>query len=73
MLGASGARALAASHGWKLPLAEDRDGALANLYGVAVCPQIVYLRAGGVVNGVSIGEVGRAELNRSLRELSGQG
>jgi len=67
------ARALAASHGWKLPLAEDRDGALANLYGVAVCPQIVYLRAGGVVNGVSIGEVDRAELSRSLRDLSGQG
>ena len=69
----AGARALAASHGWKLPLAEDRDGALANLYGVAVCPQIVYLRAGGVISGVSIGEVGRAELSRSLRELSGQG
>ena len=69
----AGARALAASHGWKLPLAEDRDGALANLYGVAVCPQIVYLRPGGVISGVSIGEVGRAELSRSLRELSEQG
>ncbi len=65
------AQALAARHGWKIPVAEDRDGALANLYGVAVCPQIVYLRAGGVVDGVSVGELDDAELNSRLRALTG--
>jgi peroxiredoxin len=69
----SEAQKLVANHGWKIPVAEDRDGALANLYGVAVCPQIVYLRAGGVVDGVSVGEVSGAELNSRLRALEGSG
>ncbi len=69
----SEARALVASHGWKIPVAEDRDGALANLYGVAVCPQIVYLKAGGVVAGVTVGGVSGAELNRQLRALERTG
>lgn len=69
----SEAQKLVADHGWKIPVAEDRDGALANLYGVAVCPQIVYLRAGGVVDGVSVGEVDDAELNSRLRALEGSG
>jgi hypothetical protein len=67
----SQSRALVASHRWKIPVAEDRDGALANLYGVAVCPQIVYIRAGGVVDGVTVGELGGGELNRQLRALEG--
>ncbi len=67
----SQARALLASHAWRVPVAEDRDGALANLYGVAVCPQIVYLRSGGTVDAVSVGEVGDLELNRRLRALEG--
>ena len=67
------ARALLASHAWSVPVAEDRDGALANLYGVAVCPQIVYLRAGGTVDAVSVGEVGADELSRRLRALEGSG
>ncbi len=69
----SEAQRLVAARGWKIPVAEDRDGALANLYGVAVCPQIVYLRAGGVVDGVSVGEVGGADLNSRLRALEGAG
>ena len=69
----SQARALVASHGWRVPVAEDRDGALANLYGVAVCPQIVYLSAGGTVDAVGVGEVGADELNRRLRAIAGSG
>ncbi len=69
----SEAQKLVADHRWTIPVAEDRDGALANLYGVAVCPQIVYLRAGGVVDGVSVGEVSGAELNSRLRALEGAG
>lgn len=67
----SQSRALVASHGWKIPVAEDRDGALANLYGVAVCPQIVYLRASGIVEAVTVGQPSGAELARQLRALEG--
>ncbi|CAB4347029.1 unannotated protein [freshwater metagenome] len=65
------ARRLAASHRWKIPLGEDRDGALANLYGVAVCPQTVYLRAGGVVDAVSVGESDPSALDARLSALIG--
>lgn len=67
----SAARALAARHRWKVALANDRDGALANLYGVAVCPQIVYLKPGGTVAGVGIGQVNASQLKARFGELSG--
>lgn len=67
----SAARELVARHAWSVPVAEDRDGALANLYGVAVCPQIVYLRAGGTVDAVSVGEITANELNQRLQALEG--
>ena len=35
--------------GWRFPVGYDRDGALANLYGVAVCPQITLADRGGRV------------------------
>ena len=67
------ARALLAAHRWRVPVAQDRDGALANLYGVAVCPQIVYLSRGGVVDAVSVGTVSAAELQRRLAAISEAG
>ncbi len=33
-------RRLVERHRWSFPVAQDRDGILANLYAVAVCPQI---------------------------------
>jgi peroxiredoxin len=35
-------RTLIRRHGWTFPIAYDHDGAVANLYGVAVCPTIVF-------------------------------
>lgn len=64
------ARALVGRRGWRAPVAWDRDGVLANLYGVAVCPQVVYLEEGGRVEQVSIGDVPPAEVRDDLRRLS---
>lgn len=56
-------------HGWRFPVAHDRDAVLGNLYGVAVCPQITYLLPGGDVQGTTVGELSTAELTVRLREL----
>jgi hypothetical protein len=62
-------RALVREHGWRFPVAWDRDGILANLYGVAVCPQLTYALAGGVVQDTSVGELDDAALDRRLAAL----
>jgi hypothetical protein len=43
------ARRLVASKGLRFPVGYDRDGALANVYSVAACPQITLAYPGGVV------------------------
>lgn len=45
-----------AGRGWTFPVGYDHDGVLANLYSVAICPQLTYIRRGGVVAGTSFGE-----------------
>jgi len=50
-------------HGWDFPVGWDRDGVLANLYGVAVCPHITYARWPGRVHGTNLGTVTRRELD----------
>ena len=37
--------------GWSIPVGYDHDGAVANLYGVAVCPTMTFARRGGEVAG----------------------
>ncbi len=48
-------RTLVRSHGWTFPVAADTDGAVANLYGVAVCPTVVLAYRGGRVRETAIG------------------
>jgi hypothetical protein len=48
-------RKLARSHRWTFPLAQDRDGAVANLYGIAVCPTVVLAARGGRVKETLLG------------------
>jgi len=62
-------RALVRRHRWGFPVAYDHDGILANLYGVAVCPQVTYALPGGRVTTTTIGELGRAGLERQLAAL----
>jgi peroxiredoxin len=68
-------RALVRRHGWTLPVAQDRDGAVANLYGVAVCPTVVFAARGGRVRSTALGgEVtSAAALARRVRALAGGG
>jgi hypothetical protein len=51
----STARALVRKHRWTIPVAYDSDGAIQQLYGVAVCPLIEVARRGGRVAARLIG------------------
>lgn len=64
-------RALVRRHGWRFPVAQDRDGAVGNLYGVAVCPAVVLAHRGGVVMRTALGtpQTKPAALERAVRRL----
>ena len=55
--------------GWELPVGYDHDGAVANAYAVAVCPQITFARRGGEVVRTTFGSQGEAELSAIIEEL----
>jgi len=65
-------RRLVRARGWTFPVAYDRDGAVANLYGIAVCPTVVFVRAGGRVADVTLGDgtLATGRLERDVRRLS---
>lgn len=56
---------------WGFPVAEDRDGAVANVYGVAICPTVVLAWRGGIVLRTALGseETTPAALERAVRRL----
>jgi thiol-disulfide isomerase/thioredoxin len=64
-------RAAVQKHGWRFPVAQDRDGAVANLYGVAICPTVVLAHRGGIVLRTALGsdETTPAALERGVRRL----
>jgi hypothetical protein len=47
--------ALVRSHHWTIPVAYDRDGSIASLYAVAVCPMVELAYRGGIVKDRLIG------------------
>ncbi len=63
-------RDLISGRGWTFPVGFDHDGVLANLYSVAICPQVTFLRRGGRVAGTTFGEVGAGELRRRIDALA---
>jgi hypothetical protein len=67
-----GLRRTIRSHAWGFPVGYDRDGVLANLYGVAVCPQITLADRGGKIRQTLIGSgsTDEAHLRRALDALA---
>jgi hypothetical protein len=64
-------RDLVRKRGWSFPVAHDRDGAVANIYGVAVCPTVVLAHRGGEVMESALGDevATPARLARKVRKL----
>jgi len=62
-------RRLVRTRRWGFPVALDRDGAVANRYGVAVCPTIVLAYRGGEVMETVLGEASGRALERRVRAL----
>lgn len=63
------ARKLVREHRWGFPVAFDRDGGVANVYGVAVCPELVFAYPGGIVRDTGIGEGLATDLERRVGGL----
>jgi hypothetical protein len=62
---------LTREHGWRFPVAVDRDLSVFNLYRVAVCPTTVFAFAGGKVERTSIKPLSQAEVAAGLRAVGG--
>lgn len=60
---------LVRSRRWGFPVAYDRDGVLANLYGVAVCPHLTFALPGGTVRDTVLGEQDARALERRFTDL----
>ena len=60
---------LVRSRRWGFPVAYDRDGVLANLYGVAVCPHLTFALPGGTVRATVLGEQDARALERRFTDL----
>lgn len=63
------ARQLVTEHGWKFPMAVDRDGAVSRVYGVGVGPTIFFAYPGGVLGETALGELDQEALERRVRNL----
>jgi hypothetical protein len=61
--------AIVRRHGWKLPVAYDHDGAIANAFAVAICPTITFARRGGEVANTTLGTASEAEIAADIRRI----
>jgi hypothetical protein len=62
-------RRLVQARGWQQPVGVDRDGAVANLYGIGGCPTTIFARAGGEVVDTKLGNLTEDELRRRAAAL----
>jgi AhpC/TSA family len=65
------AAALVRTHGWTIPVAYDRDGAIGDLYGVGVCPMVELAYRGGIVKDRLVSDtwLATAALGAKVRQL----
>jgi len=58
-------------HGWRLPVGQDADGAVSNIYRVGVCPTVAFVYPGGILRGASVGseELDRGALADQVERL----
>jgi hypothetical protein len=57
-------------HGWGFPVGYDRDGAVANVYGVGGCPTLTFAYPGRKVQSSATGTLGAAALDRRMAALA---
>lgn len=62
-------RRLVRTHRWTFPVGWDRDGALANVYHVQICPQMTFAHRGGRVAQTTFGTLDSGTLARELARL----
>jgi hypothetical protein len=62
-------RRTVSERGWRLPVGYDHDGAVANLYGVAVCPTVTFAARGGEVAGTAVEFLGERALAARVTAL----
>jgi hypothetical protein len=62
-------RELVRERGWGMPVGFDRDGAVAALYRVGLCPTFAYAYPGGTLQSASFGELGVGGLSHHVEEL----
>lgn len=62
-------RELVAGRGWKMPVGYDRDGAVASLYRIGLCPTFAYAYPGGTLESASIGTLTAAQLDDRVDHL----
>jgi AhpC/TSA family len=55
-------RELISQREWTMPVGYDRDGAVASLYGIGLCPTFAYVYPGGTMQSASIGELSERQL-----------
>jgi hypothetical protein len=55
--------------GWRMPVGYDRDGAVAGLYRVGVCPTFAYVYPGGTLQSASVGELTGTQLEAHVESL----
>jgi hypothetical protein len=65
----AGLRRRVRERGWRLAVGHDRDGAVANAYAVAVCPQITFARRGGEVVETTFGSQDEKQLSEMIEAL----
>ena len=63
------AREEVAEHGWRFPMAFDRDGAVSQIYGIGGGPTLVFAYPGGIAVKVQLGDLDDRELVREARRL----